>query len=371
MDLNHISTHDEYSNTSRSNLTTLQPPHELTGSTLKWFQVLQPIICSMGICGNLLTIVILTHKRFCARMAKLEQCANLGMIALAWSDLLFCITVLPHSFVDHHSDQSTSTFGLYYRVYGISLINTFIMSSTWLLVVLSADRFMVLFCPFQAAATLTPRRNIVVIIVVCVLCFLLTFPYFIHKEVRGCMSLVDGESHHEIYLRYPRSSPWTVFLEVYILHVWPVIAVFLPQSTLFVCNVKLIQGLHHIKKSHLIKCPRQKLHNSNTRITMTLIIVVALAIALVTPAEILKALNPYMLWADTGHILAAVANLLQTFYFSFNFVLYCVIDKHFRHICHELFIGACGTQTAQDEQFSLTNRRSTETSFMIVNGSVI
>ncbi|KAK2140139.1 hypothetical protein LSH36_1466g00004 [Paralvinella palmiformis] len=327
------------------------------GQALAWFRIMLPFVCAFGISGNLLNIVILTRKRFLAPMQKLEKCANLGMIALAVSDLLFCLAVLPHSFLDRHPlsqgdpTSDSSPLLLYYKVYGISLINLLLMSSTWLIVALAVERYTVLYYPLRAKVVLSLRRSKLIIASIYATCCTLTLPYFLHKEVRRCSGL-DGVVRHEIWLRFGIRTDWSVLIQVYIRHVWPAIAVFLPQLILFVCNVRLAQGLRSVAALRRRKCPGQKIRDANNRITLTLIIIVAMAIILVAPAEIMKAINPYTLWGERGYIIASLANLLQTLNFAINFALYCVIDRHFRHICRSLFLGRCFSDGSYPERHS-------------------
>jgi len=169
----------------------------------------------------------------------------------------------------------------------------------------------------------------------------MTLPYFLHKQVRRCSGL-DGVARHEIWTPdLHQLADWSLVLQVYIRHVWPVIAVFLPQLLLFVCNVRLVHGLRTVAAHRRRKCPGQSPRDVSNRITLTLVIIVAMAIILVAPAELMKAFDPYKLWGRRGHAIASVANLLQTLNFAINFALYCVIDRQFRQICRTLFFSCC------------------------------
>jgi len=95
-------------------------------------------------------------------MGKLERSANLGLTALALSDIMFCIAVFPHVFIRQDSDNLTplrQALTLYYKVYGISCINLFLMTSTWLIVALAVERYIVLYYPLKAKGLLSPKRT--------------------------------------------------------------------------------------------------------------------------------------------------------------------------------------------------------------------
>ena len=306
-----------------------------------------PIICTLGISGNILNLIVQTRKRFCAPLGKLERSANLGMTALALSDAMFCTAVLPHVFLedDRHMAPIGQTFSLYYKVYGVSCINLFLMTSTWLIVALAVERYIVLYYPLKAKGLLSLKRTKVILVFIYVIALLVTLPHFIHLRVTRCDGL-DGLARHEILPRWHDDGIGVQLSNIYNLYIWPIIAVFAPLLVLFICNIRLIQGLRHVLNTRRLKCPGQTIRDVNTRITLTLIIIVAMALILVTPSEILKVINPYKRWGDWGMEVAYIANLLQSFNFAFNFVLYCAIDRNFRQICKTILFGRCRSGSA-------------------------
>ncbi len=331
---------------------------------LGWFQILLSLLCCFGVCGNLVTLVVLTKKQLCCSPGKLETSANLGLAALAVSDLLFCVVVLPHSFLSPaparpweestvYPHQTTAVFLLYYSVYGVSAINLFIMTSTWLIVTLAVERYIALYYPLQAKSLLSVRHTQIVIAAVYILSCLLTLPYFLNYSIRTCMGL-DSRLRLERVPRLPEASAAHVS-RVYIRHVWPAVAVFLPLTILLFCNVKLIQGLRQVRQSRRQSCPGQTVKEVNARITLTLTVIVAVALLLVTPGEIFKVLNPYTVWGSRGAVVSAVLNVLQTVSFSFNFVLYCVVDRHFRLMCRTTLLRHCYSASAAQHNASGDN----------------
>ena len=56
------------------------------------FEFVIPLIASIGILGNLLNLVILTRRRMLSSMHQLEKSATFGFVALALSDMLFCLS---------------------------------------------------------------------------------------------------------------------------------------------------------------------------------------------------------------------------------------------------------------------------------------
>ena len=321
-------------------------------TTLGWFQFLLTSLCCFGVSGNLVTLIVLIRKQLRTCPGKLETSANIGLASLAVSDLLCCVVVLPYSFLPDSPqtpleasmtafpDNKRDAFFLYYSVYGVSAISLFIMTSTWLILVLAIERYIVLYYPFQAKTWLSVRRTEVVIGAVYVISVLFTLPYFINFRIRSCIGL-DSRIRLERVPQLVEGSNVAHVSRIFIQHVWPAVAVFLPLAVLVFCNVALIQGLRKVRKTRRLSCPGQSVKEGNVRITLTLIIIVATALLLVTPAAIFKVLNPYSLLGPHGTVVSAVLNLLQTVSFAFNFVLYCVVDKHFRLMCRMTLLSHC------------------------------
>ena len=60
---------------------------------------LLPAVCLFGIVGNLLNLTILTRRKLQKSFRTLEQAANLCLVSLAVSDLMFCVFAFPTMFL--------------------------------------------------------------------------------------------------------------------------------------------------------------------------------------------------------------------------------------------------------------------------------
>lgn len=106
-----------------------------------------PFICSIGVLGNILSLVILTKRQ--ATADRMERCVGIGLIGLAVSDLLFCLCLLPHAFFYNEGVYKSKSIELLYRIYHQPIINAFILTSTWLTVTMSLSRYMAICHPFR------------------------------------------------------------------------------------------------------------------------------------------------------------------------------------------------------------------------------
>ena len=91
-----ITMHPSQPTTSPS---TASPVSISSSPGLGWFEGILLCLCVIGVSGNILNLLVLTRRRFCSSLNNLESSANYGLIALAISDLCFCLVVLPHVFL--------------------------------------------------------------------------------------------------------------------------------------------------------------------------------------------------------------------------------------------------------------------------------
>ena len=115
-------------------------------------EVVVPIICVFGLVGNMLILLILTRKRLKSSCDGTERTVHIGLTALAVSDFMFCLVVLPHGlFRKEPFEFKTLSFQLLYRAYGAGLINTFLLTSTWLTVTMATSRYLAICHPVPRA----------------------------------------------------------------------------------------------------------------------------------------------------------------------------------------------------------------------------
>ena len=297
---------------------------------MDWFNIMILTICTFGIIGNIGNLMILTQRRLMMTMDRLEKAANYGLIALAISDMGFCVAALPYVFC---SGGSPNAFTLYYKIYGSGLINMFLMSSTWLIVSMAISRYIVVVYPIHARFNLSALRTVGIIILVYVCSTVATIPYFIRLSVEQCVS-ENNDINHQFQITFNKNI--NKMLKLYTVWIWPIISTFIPVIGLLFCNSRLIQELRNATKARRIRAQGQRVSYPSQKVTLTLVIIVVMLFVLVIPAEVLKYINPYS-WGNIGHVIAMVANVMQTINFAFNFVLYCVLSPSFRHTIKHLF----------------------------------
>ncbi|BFZ12883.1 hypothetical protein BsWGS_15922 [Bradybaena similaris] len=156
-------------------------------------QVVLPAVCAFGIVGNLLNLAILTRRKLQKSFRTLEQSANLCLISLAVSDLMFCVFALLTMFLPPDNIYDDRGVLLIYGVYCHAIINVFIMESTMLTVAMSLERFLAICFPLRQDIYLTTRRIKFVIVFTFIFSLLFNIPVLWRHEV---VSYCNGSSNN-------------------------------------------------------------------------------------------------------------------------------------------------------------------------------
>ena len=326
----------EQSHDVKTLTTATNTPPELR--TFTWFEAILLILCLTGIIGNLLNLLVLTKRRFRTTLGNLESSANYGLVSLALSDLAFCAVVLPHAFLPgisgYYDGYTRGPWLLAYKLYGVASINLLQMTSTWIVIIIAINRWIVVTFPFQAKAWIDRRLTIISIIGVCVASIVLTLPYYIRLKIAHCRN-------HAGDVMYELTQAWDVDVQrdvqFYLKWIWPIVANFIPLLILMICNVQLIMRVKHTHQERMDVGRRVSSNKcTESKVTVTLLSIVFMYLLFVTPAEIIRYVNPYAAWGETGIVVAKCFNLSITLNFAFNFLLYCIVNATFRQTAREI-----------------------------------
>lgn len=298
-------------------------------------------ICCLGLLGNLLNLVVLTQKSLLYTLGRMEKFVYTGLISLALSDMLVCGAVIPHGFVGELAISEEKTFALFYHAYSNGVINTFVMCSTWLTVTMAVGRYFVTCHPFRAREMIGMTFAMRTMAVVLSLCVLFNLPRFWISAIDD-VTCPDGRAFYFVTNGYIK-----VRLAVYRAYMWLYfcLCILVPLIVLTYCNVGLVRALRlSVITRKEIRQSSAHVDGSN-RITLTLIIIVLMNILLVCPAEIIAFLRDMALSSSKDAVAydlaVACVNTLQALNFSLNFILYCVINAHFRRTMGDLLRCRC------------------------------
>jgi hypothetical protein len=295
-----------------------------------------PIVCAFGIFGNVLNLIVLTRKQLQKSMDRMEKSAHLGLLALAVVDMLFCTIALPTSFL-RRSFMYTSldSFALvYFEMYQLSLLNVFLFCSNWLTVVMASARYLAICHPLHARGFIGLRGTRIGIAVVFIASVLLNIPQFFHFKLTPTQCAANCICYPKI-----KSSLFTHYNFEFAYKVtWAILGTFIPIVILAFCNCCLIRALRQSLKMQRLYRANNPPRDSGHRITPTLIAIVVLFILLACPSEFLKFTEMMVLRSGDAQVshyhiyqsATIITNFMQACNFAINFVLYCVINVHFR-----------------------------------------
>ena len=318
------------------------------------YHVAVPIICAFGIVGNILNLVVLLQRQLHRSMDYMEKSAHMGIVALAVSDMLFCILALPMAFVSKEMTMvgGLQAVSLYYRAYNEPLLNIFLLSSTWMVVIMASARYLAICRPLHARGYINLKGTALAIFFVFLLSLVFNLPQFWHVNIINGPCPLDASC-----TCYSMGLPTMIFYRnkylkfTYIIFC-AIVGTFIPLIILSFCNICLIRALresHKMQKRYRANAPKE----SNHRITLTLVTMVLLFISFVCPSTILQffkelgmAPTPRRMSSTNEHdaryvayqIATHLTNLLQAINFSVNFILYCVLNVHFRKVMARVFL---------------------------------
>ena len=306
-------------------------------------RILQPIVSFCGIIGNLLTLAVLARKRLKESSEGIERTVNMGLTALAVSELCFCVSLFPYGIVVSKDSGlfESKTFELYYRTYGTAVINTFILTSTWLTIAMAFSRYLGICHPFKARSLIGMTGTRVTIVLIYLVCLGFNVPrYFLYS-----IFAFPDPNGKTIYVRvdgYMASDTkeCTIYIWVYFF-----LGILIPLTLLAFCNINLIKALRaSLRFRQKSRVPVSGHQDSNHRITSILVTIVVMYIVLVSPAEVLLFVQDRM--PHLALLLPVqLTNLLQCVNFSCNFILYFALNVNFRRELQEMFpccSFACG-----------------------------
>ncbi|XP_067830243.1 probable G-protein coupled receptor 139 [Heptranchias perlo] len=208
-----------------------------------------PIIATVGIPANLLTIVILSRGS-----CDLSKCITRYLVAMAAADLLVLVfDVILYEIKDAYFPY---TFLNYTPICSLNLALLFIFvdCSVWLTVAFTFDRFITICCQKLRTKYCTEKTAALVIAVVCTLSVLENVPIYFILEPRKIIDNVPWSC-------YVKSSFYTIPIWVAFLWMESILTPFVPFVLILLLNALTIR---HIVLANRVR--RGLLGNNNSEI---------------------------------------------------------------------------------------------------------
>ncbi|XP_045182728.2 FMRFamide peptide receptor frpr-18-like [Mercenaria mercenaria] len=322
-------------------------------------RVLVPIITSVGLFGNIVSIRVLTHR-------SMLSSTNCYLTALSIFDLLYLVLSFTLS-LKHYESVKVQDIYSYWFYYGKTLTDICSNISVCLTVTFSLERLVAVCYPMKGRALCTPQRARMITAIVVFFTVACTTPEFF--EMRLVEVIENNETKYtfedtEMYLSEAYQVGYYNFL-VFTFTVLPLVLL----STFNGLLVKAVISATRIRKQMTytsMKQDRNRRQKEQNRITIMLIGVVVVFLICQFPNAALLIYGIYQNNSSTkltpsgkNYILIAgnIVNVLVLINSSINFILYSVMSTKFRRVC--LFIlcncGKRNKDTVTKTESSLYN----------------
>ena len=312
------------------------------------------VICCFGLLGNAINLVVLSAQRYQTPAGRMQQFARIGLMALAVSDSLFCLSILPHAFVERDPLSTSVSFSLVYSAYGEAVINVFAMTGTWLTVAMATGRYAAVCHPFEARAAIGRTVALRIIAVVSLTCVAFNVPRFFRNTIETCPRWGDERAVGQQVVYFRWHGPLHTFRHRWLelAHVWTyfLVSVVVPLIVLLYAGCRLTCWLRRgrlddtgAEERAAASVDLGRFQEIDRSFTLTLVAVAVMHIVLVIPAELVYFSRDHLLQRDhtsdgyhVYNLLVSVLNTLQAVNYSFNFLVYCAVNVAFRRRFVEL-----------------------------------
>lgn len=302
-------------------------------------KILVPIITSIGLCGNIVSIRVLTHRTMLSS-------TNCYLTALAIFDVLYLVFSFTLS-LNHYEKIKEELFYKHWFPFGRVLTDICSNVSVCLTVTFSLERLVAVSYPMKGRLLCTPKRARMIISVVIVFAIVCTAPEFFETQV----VTVEKDNRTTVHLELSEMAKTDAYqigyynFFVFTFTILPLILL----STFNGMLVKTVFAAMKIRKRMVYSAMRQSKSRRQTeqnRITMMLISVVIVFLICQFPYAILLLYGMYIetqsiQLSPNGYnnmkIAGNIVNLLVLINASINFVLYSVMSTKFRKVCFRLF----------------------------------
>lgn len=313
-----------------------------------------PIVCLFGLTGNMLSIIVLNHR-------KMTSSTNVYLICLAISDSIklindssyFLVTLLLH--VNPPTGQKAYAYLYPYAHY---FFNMSVCITAWLTVSVAAERYIMVCHATRAREMCSISRAKCTSFLVFFSMSLLTVPFALRYKTVYKFDTSENITNVEVDV----TDLWEneVFVTTFT-WVANLLRSIIPLLILCTFNYFIVQALRRTRST-------KRKTSSRHRITVMLMSVIVVFMVCVTPDAIISTVFGFG-YTDANFLVRGVreiTDLLLTINSGVNFVLYCTFNKIFRRNFMALFCRHCGG--AQEDPYGA---RSSFASFKgtVMNGS--
>ena len=307
-------------------------------------------LCLAGIIGNTLAVIVM-------RIDNANKMVSFLLKALALADNAYLVSCLLLQSLKAISEctnwiPSLKTTYPYAEPYIWPFASITQTTAIWVVVLVTADRYLAICKPFDKTKYLSSQRTRVVIFLIPLLATVYNIPRFFEFYTTEmpdyCLERNRILTRHTT-LR--KNRHYVIFYKTGAFFIFRMI---IPLLILTILNCKLISTLNIAKldRAKLTNASHNNLNRARSRkdsFTLILVSVVSVFILCQTPDFLLRLIVSIRRFTGKHSLLTSLpysyantfTNMLLTLNSSINCVIYCVTGKRFRHILRRVLCGHC------------------------------
>ena len=291
-----------------------------------------PLICFPGLLGNVLILIVLSVK-------PMQTSTNVYLSALAVSDIIKLLNDILYFFTvllsRVHPPTGNRAFGYLYP-YAHFFFNMSVCVSSWLIVCVAVERYLLVCHPARAKGIVSiPRARLLSVIFFLIMTCVAIPSAFRYKTVNVVKLDDTGRNVTELDVELTELWQETEFVVPY---TWlqSLLRSIIPLFILVFMNAFIINALR--------KTRANKKNAARHRITLMLIIVILFFLLCIIPDAVMSAFFQVGYTESQDFLVKAVrevTDMLLAVNAALNFLLYIVFNKIFRDQFLQLFCPRC------------------------------
>ena len=319
-------------------------------------------VCCIGIVCNILSVIVLTR-----RVMNSSTYSYLSALAVCDTLALF-FSIILYSEDTKYPEKGQIIWQSKIYVYLFPFVHpaavTFQVTSIWLTLAFTVDRYIMICHPFKAEKMCSVCRARIVIVGIYIFGVLFNIPRFLeYKTEIDTVPTLDNGVENRALIKYTSIGQSKLFLDLVHSYMYLTFVCGIPFVTLFVLNSFLVHAVHLSRKKGKQINAKEKKRNDTTVMLIGVIVIFFICQGPALIARMVYAIDiTYAATSMTFHIINEVSNFLVIINSAINIVPYYFFGKRFRKEFWRLFCKCCLTRNelrkiTRSLSFSVDNRR--------------